>query len=560
MRPSGDKEIEVVHPDDLFSQYLESDLQLNHTMAETSGPDDLAHLFNFPSSLNGSEHWDSMPNWEATSDDAWHKALQVLEQNPASPVVPVASSSPSIYLESREKIIRSTPDLLSFDDLFESEPIERRQPASTPSTPKATTSPRSAKKVTSNPEKPQKSGIHKATKKLSTISKMMRASPFRTNLQDLWTRKLDAPADTFNLQLPNTPPQSVKLFEHQGTTNEFYAPQQQPAYTTPLSPFPDSTPEVSQANYQLTPLSSPAIDTTSRCSNGESYQFSNDSVNSAFCSQNMSNAALSALQTPPSSHRLQMSAWGPDTPASLDFAFSASPDYRAIPGKNQAWWPNAPVSTSQPSSSSYQTTQSHSAPQSRTQSQSLGYNSTPVNGLGISCDTSSFSGFNSDLGTVSTSNESSNDFSTSTSASSFDLGYTVMYPTTPGVPIGQPLNSSTPSRSPSMSPQPRFHRRRHSSNTHTTRAHRRKSSGSSQHSHSNGKTQSVGFVNFTPDDSRKILTGVAPSGSSKTKARREKEAAEKRRKLSQAAVKAVIEAGGDLARLEEGGLLNLGHE
>ena len=66
-----------------------------------------------------------------------------------------------------------------------------------------------------------------------------------------------------------------------------------------------------------------------------------------------------------------------------------------------------------------------------------------------------------------------------------------------------------------------------------------------------------GFVNFTPDDSRKILTGVAPSGSSKTKARREKEAAEKRRKLSQAAVKAVMEAGGDLWRLEKEGLLAL---
>lgn len=67
----------------------------------------------------------------------------------------------------------------------------------------------------------------------------------------------------------------------------------------------------------------------------------------------------------------------------------------------------------------------------------------------------------------------------------------------------------------------------------------------------------MGFVNFTPDDSRKILTGVAPSGSSKTKARREKEAAERRRKLSQAAVKAVMDAGGDLTRLEEGGLLTM---
>lgn len=64
----------------------------------------------------------------------------------------------------------------------------------------------------------------------------------------------------------------------------------------------------------------------------------------------------------------------------------------------------------------------------------------------------------------------------------------------------------------------------------------------------------VDFVNFTPSDSRKILTGVAPSGSSKTKARREKEALEKRRKLSQAAMKAVREAGGDIESLVEQGL------
>jgi hypothetical protein len=53
-------------------------------------------------------------------------------------------------------------------------------------------------------------------------------------------------------------------------------------------------------------------------------------------------------------------------------------------------------------------------------------------------------------------------------------------------------------------------------------------------------------VDFTLEDKRKILTGVAPTGSSKTKARRVREAAAKRRRLSQAALKAVIEAGGDV--------------
>ena len=66
---------------------------------------------------------------------------------------------------------------------------------------------------------------------------------------------------------------------------------------------------------------------------------------------------------------------------------------------------------------------------------------------------------------------------------------------------------------------------------------------------------SVDFVNYTPEDSQKILTGVAPSGSSKTKARREKEAFEKRRKLSQAAVRAVRAVGGDVTALVEEGFL-----
>ncbi|KAG9249053.1 hypothetical protein BJ878DRAFT_475986 [Calycina marina] len=65
----------------------------------------------------------------------------------------------------------------------------------------------------------------------------------------------------------------------------------------------------------------------------------------------------------------------------------------------------------------------------------------------------------------------------------------------------------------------------------------------------------VDFVNFTPSDSKKILTAVAPSGSSKTRARREKEAMEKRRKFSQAVVNAVRAAGGNVENLVAQGLL-----
>lgn len=62
-----------------------------------------------------------------------------------------------------------------------------------------------------------------------------------------------------------------------------------------------------------------------------------------------------------------------------------------------------------------------------------------------------------------------------------------------------------------------------------------------------------GFVNFTPSDGSLLMTGVAPSGSSKTKARREKEAQERRRRLSEAALKAVAAPGGDVDKLLEQG-------
>ena len=66
----------------------------------------------------------------------------------------------------------------------------------------------------------------------------------------------------------------------------------------------------------------------------------------------------------------------------------------------------------------------------------------------------------------------------------------------------------------------------------------------------------IGFVNFTPNDGGMLMGGVAPSGSSKTKARREKEALDRRRKLSEAAIKAVAAAGGDVEQLLEQGFFS----
>lgn len=117
----------------------------------------------------------------------------------------------------------------------------------------------------------------------------------------------------------------------------------------------------------------------------------------------------------------------------------------------------------------------------------------------------------------------------------------------PAVAAATP-SPSTPSFQPPQSPHLSKHR------GGPSRTSRRKSSSASLRSANNNSTM-MGFVNYTPGDSQKILAGVAPSGSSKTKARREQEALERKRKLSLAAEKAVKEAGGDLEQLRASGLL-----
>ncbi|KAL9030597.1 MAG: hypothetical protein Q9196_001303 [Gyalolechia fulgens] len=115
-------------------------------------------------------------------------------------------------------------------------------------------------------------------------------------------------------------------------------------------------------------------------------------------------------------------------------------------------------------------------------------------------------------------------------------------------PFPQEQQHISPRRtsSPSAHPSPSRNRRRSKS------TQGRKSAGNLK----SGKSPvTMDFVNFTPSDSKRILTGVAPSGSSKTKARREQEANEKKRKLSLAVLRAVEEAGGDPEPLRKGGLL-----
>jgi hypothetical protein len=135
----------------------------------------------------------------------------------------------------------------------------------------------------------------------------------------------------------------------------------------------------------------------------------------------------------------------------------------------------------------------------------------------------------------------------------------------PGTHSPQQRHDISTLHSPSPNPFPRKSPSTSSRKHHRTRARTRGKSSTPRTprtprapkatSNGNGGSFSLGFVNFTPDDSQKILTGVAPSGSSKTKARREREASERRRRLSEAAARVVREAGGDIDALIKEGLL-----
>lgn len=128
-------------------------------------------------------------------------------------------------------------------------------------------------------------------------------------------------------------------------------------------------------------------------------------------------------------------------------------------------------------------------------------------------------------------------------------------------PFTSQAHDSSPPLSPKAGNSPLQSRTSSISKPTHRRTHSRKLSGQSMNGpkpakasgsspRGANKSVSVSFVNFTAHDSKKILTGVAPSGSSKTKARREQEARDRRRKLSEAALLAVRSAGGDVEALE----------
>lgn len=431
-----------------------------------------------------------------------------------------------------------------------------------------------------------------------------------------WATRLEAASEKFNLHIPSQSsispsPSATRQQTPRARTfvpSDFRgfdaAPLVRPNLDEPLSPTSQShamhNPYLPQSHAVLTPLTSPTFPQQSPALNPSMQDQAQPLTFNPGHLQSNHEANATLLHTPPPSQKLQNGAWNPESQDYLDYAYSATSP-TSTNHKAEAWWNPASVM--------------HGGPQYSNCSANptligLGLEGVAAPHLGseqlLGQYDLSTGGFDSLMQTSAHGlpNLADAAFTSPTLLSPVPA----LMPSTPITPSTTYLHSRNSSASPTpltpssrhvraggasraggrqhhrCSSQSQHHRRRPSSSagrggdlsssssavvsstTGTTSGKSRElvgGAGGAQGGAGNANGSSnnrsigggVGFVNFTPDDSRKILTGVAPSGSSKTKARREKEAQEKRRKLSEAARRAVVEAGGDIARLEREGLL-----
>ncbi|PYH90989.1 hypothetical protein BO71DRAFT_360303 [Aspergillus ellipticus CBS 707.79] len=265
------------------------------------------------------------------------------------------------------------------------------------------------------------------------------------------------------------------------------------------------------------------------------------------------------FSSPHSSDPQSMSSWHSDSLGSSGIPYT--PELHGH--ESQAWWSpmTSRVAQRQPS---YQQMVTSPAAQRPVQNPA-GQNDMLQGGLMIQLDPSSFDlpgttpSFASCAMPSAPNGHENRSYSHSTTAPVDSSSFM-----TPQVP---PMPSRSPSLSPGSgspksgsmmmhngngvrTPPRRSYGRKLSSNSMTAPKPVKGLSGSSGSPKGSNRSVTVSFVNFTAHDSQKILGGVAPSGSSKTKARREQEARDRRRKLSEAALLAVRRAGGDVEALE----------
>ncbi|KAK4556673.1 hypothetical protein LTR86_006244 [Recurvomyces mirabilis] len=546
----------------VFDQYLDTDDLFGFDIdgRERSSSNDSANLFDF-STGSGSEQshqtagTSPIPSWEAIAVsgaeyvdaqprakepvDFWTKTLRALERNAAASERKVQTL----------RTAKSHPDFLSLGGCpsppaipswptDQSLSVQRRRGRNAANGRKASQARSVSRGRPTGVSKPATGiTIPQATVRKASASpnKMMTPSRYRAGFRDVWMERIERSPKKYELHVPSlpaSPPPSTIIT----TQADEFAAFGSPTDYAPLTGYDDQLSPLTNTFRQATihtPLTSPsAINAGAHAANGYFLGGLPPVPPNRYLTQTIplnDTAPLFPETTSPLvTNNIQAFDFGFSSPDIDPFSSApfAEPSYTTdhLPLHDPFGGFDASILPS---------TESHGL---------------PTTGLGISCVPHLVSMSMIAPATTLPTRTYQHGLPISTSFYAPAQGYATM-PNTPHRRSEPRLRSQTPSPPP-MEPRSR----RSASQSRRASRHRRTKSTNCTPRHQQS-TDKSGFVNFTPHDSNRILSGVAPSGSSKTKARREKEAADKRRRLSQAAVKAVVDAGGDLDALTKAGLL-----
>ncbi|KAH8796698.1 hypothetical protein BGZ57DRAFT_18143 [Hyaloscypha finlandica] len=523
---------------DFFDQFLTFSPLENETLEYPSLPD--STYLDTSDSHSGGTSLDSTDDEAKYSviDNAWQGNSWAFTQDEASLH---SAQGNAFYAELSGRAAVSDSELLSLEAInLDSPQIARCSHNSVPSSPSPSATllerrksrlveslTKTVRKATGAIDRSLRSPIRKSTSSLA----MKRSHSSET---DNWSQKLALDATKFSFDFeksiaPLTPPPSARISDLPDYLNSASTKQK------PLNGFSDNSfltkPIDRQTDYD-TPLATPTLGA--------------DRTRSV------------SFQQPPSDffpitpQPQNVSASWSQIPGSPKFTAYEAPALYPADVAAPVWWTNAAtVPMAQPSPSSF-----HANPQRATKSLVTQLqNGLSYNGNELAFDPSKMA---SGLMIQMPGLAAQHSFVMGTSPM-MRQGYFTASRSQPHCNAANRQRAHAPSRQPqSSSPmrKSRFGSSDYESPSPTFKVRKRKSPKNNKNSTPRAPSTlgAVDFVNFTPRDSRKILTGVAPSGSSKTKARREKEALEKRRKLSQAAMRAVREAGGDIESLVKQGL------
>lgn len=538
---------------DLFSQYVNMDTSSTDANKDVPFPSEFDQLF--PLDSFSTDCGDQSPIVSGTqhahqSAQDWGKDLWSLSQNTGC-----STDQDNLAFQN----LTQEPGVLDLNADVEAPSTGHSHasvPRSTPSTPPATPGSKAKgglvtpKTIRRHRDSNDRRGL---LRKQSFSPSLMRSSvqkgSGRMNYPEGWTQKLQNFAlRSSNECLPLSPPPSDILVQQENFSK--HAPAQM---NPPSERFQGST-ELQQQQFDSAYITqSPAIPVPSPSTNtltGQQHRYLSQTNASALTPSPPS--ASDFFSSPHSSDPQSMSSWNSDSLATSAFQFTPE-----LQGNDpQTWWSPMHSEVAQ-RQTSYQQMIASPAPQRPIQA-SANHNDLLQGGLMIQMDPASFDISSSFPPTTIPSTTATHDNHSYSLDGHIPQKYVDSTSfTTPTIP--------NPSRSPSVSPKtnssPKNRNGMMMKNT-PRRPHGRKLSGQSpgprparapnslSTSPKGNKSVTVSFVNFTANDSKKILTGVAPSGSSKTKARREQEARDRRRKLSEAALQAVRRAGGDVEALE----------